>query len=171
MQKLMVVLLVVVLALGVAGCSKDNNPDPNPGPGGKLEGDLAELIEEIYETAELSQNFKDWILGGGVATTEITSENMEWFLGKSDYEFVEAYASEPLISASAYSLILVRVKPGTDIAAMKQEIRQSVDPRKWVCVGVEEQNILVDHVGDVIILIMSNFDGPALLDAFKELDK
>ncbi|MDI9463419.1 MAG: hypothetical protein QM368_07430 [Bacillota bacterium] len=87
----------------------------------------------------------------------------------TEIDFQEAVASEPLIMPSAYELCLVRVKEGADIENIKKQIKDNVDPMKWVCVGVDPENIIVDNIGNVIILIMSDDQGEALHKAFLAL--
>ena len=105
----------------------------------------------------------------GLYEQEITEENIEYHLGSKAITYKEAIASEPVMSTSAYSLCLVRVEEGADIESIMSEIKDNVDPMKWVCVGVDPANIFVDHVGDVIILIMSDEQGDKLMDSFLAL--
>jgi hypothetical protein len=44
-----------------------------------------------------------------------------------------------------------------------------VNPNKWICVGVDEKNVLVDNVGDVVMLVMSDDNAQTLMDSFKGL--
>jgi hypothetical protein len=71
---------------------------------------------------------------------------------------------------SAYSLCLVRVKEGADVEKIKAEIKENVDPMKWVCVGVDPANIIVDNIGDIIVLIMSDSHAQELHLAFRALE-
>ena len=41
--------------------------------------------------------------------------------------------------------------------------------QKWVCVGVDPDNIIVDSIGDIVILIMSDTDAQDLHQAFLSL--
>ncbi|MFA5629285.1 MAG: hypothetical protein WC958_03415 [Dehalococcoidales bacterium] len=164
MKKLVLLLLGLVLCIGTVGCDNGNNNR------GNLEGNLEDILANIYENAKVDESFKEFV-ENGLYTTEITSENVGYFLGKEGLEFESGIASEPMISISAYSLCLVRVKDGTDIAKMKQEIKENADPRKWICVGVDPQNVIVDNVGDVIILLMSNYELEALHNSFLSLGK
>lgn len=136
--------------------------------GANLEGSLEEILAEIYKTAAVSEQFREYAKTG-LQTTEINGENCEYHLGKAEIEFDAAIASEPIMSPSAYSLCLVRVKEGADIEQIKTDIKENADPRKWVCVGVDPDNVIVDNVGDVIILIMSDQEGAALHEAFLAL--
>lgn len=188
MKKLLLIILSLIILLNVTACRADEikNPedsdentqsevtdentqavDTTESPSDSEDG-LEGILDKIYETAAVSAEFKDYI-ATGLQTTPITAENCEYQLGKAGIEFESAIASEPMMSASAYSLCLVRVKEGADIEAVKNEIRENVDPQKWICVGVDPNNIIVDNVGDVLILIMSDNEGTALHDAFLAL--
>jgi hypothetical protein len=63
------------------------------------------------------------------------------------------------------------LKKGADIEKLKSEIKENVNPNKWVCVGVDPSNIIVDNIGDLVILIMSDTDAQALHSAFLALAK
>ena len=73
------------------------------------------------------------------------------------------------MSPGAYSLCLVRVKEGTDIEQMKKDIKENVDPMKWICVGVDKENVIVDSIDDVIFLVMSNTNAQQMHEAFLAL--
>ena len=167
MKKMLLFLLAVAVVLSVSACS-NNNSGPGPGANQGLEGDLESILAEIYDSGEFSENFKEFTIPG-LITAEITAENCEFHLGKSGLEFEEAIVSEHEMSPSAYALCLVRAKDGADIEKLKSEIRDNVDPFKWVCVGVDPGNVIVDSVGDVVILIMSDSDAQALHSAFLSL--
>ncbi len=167
MKKLHLIVLTLILVISFTACqSKDT--DTNPIENNNLEGNLESILDKIYETADVSDSFKDYI-ENGLQTTEIKAENAGYFLGKEDIEFEAAIASEPVMSASAYSLCLVRVKEDADIEKIKTDIKENADPRKWICVGVDPANVIVDNIGDVVILIMSDDGGNALHDAFLQL--
>jgi hypothetical protein len=164
MRKVFTLFLAVVLLLTFTACTS-NVPG---GPTGNLEGSLEEILAKIYETAEVSDSFKEFI-ADGLYTQEITEEWSEYHLGKTGIEYEEAIASEPMMQPSAYSLCLIRAKAGSDVEALKTEIKASVNPMKWVCVGVDPQNIVVDNIGDIVILIMSDYEAVALHEAFLAL--
>ncbi len=171
MKKVMLLLLAFVLATGIVACKAGGtNADPSENPGnGGLEGKLEDILAQIYDKAEFKETSKEFI-ETGLQTVEITAENCEYHLGlKSMKDIEEAIASEPMISASAYALCLVRVKEGADIEKLKTDIKENVNPYKWVCVGVQEENIIVDNIGDVVILIMTDYDTEALHEAFLSL--
>lgn len=135
-----------------------------------FEGSLESILEKIYETADIDDNFKAFIKDG-LMTTEITAENAAYYFGTEGIEFEEGIASDPIMSTSAYNLSLIRVKEGADIEKIKTDIKENVDPMKWVCVGVDPDNIFVDSYENVVILIMSNDQGTALHEGFLALTK
>ena len=184
MKKVVIVLLTITLAFSFTACTTkatntnnqdtDKNQDSNKNEdtdkvgSENLEGSLEDILKKIYDTAATSEQFKEYA-DTGLQKTEITAERTEYYLGKAGIEFEEALSSEPIMSPSAYELDLVRVKEGADIESIKKEMKDNVNPMKWVCVGVDPENIIVDNIGDVIILIMSDDEGKALHDAFLAL--
>jgi hypothetical protein len=113
-----------------------------------LNSELKSIIEKIYTTSEVQLP--------KTACTEVTKDNSKYYLGTDNIEFSEALASEPLMGSFAHSLVLLRVENTSDIEKIKAEIKNNVDPRKWICVGVEQENVVVDNIDNLIILIMNN---------------
>lgn len=135
MKKKLLLVVILMGALFLTGC-------------GNIEGSLEDIMAKVY--ANIPENERPMML----MNTEINDENVEYFLGSKDIEYEEALASEPGIGSIAHSVVLVRTKKGADVEAIKDKIEKSVDPRKWVCVGVEKDDIVVESEGDLIILIM-----------------
>ena len=154
MKKISVLVLVFVLMFTFVACSAPTEE--------KLEGSLTEIMQQVYEGIDTELP--------SLADTAITKENSSYFLGVEGMDFVEGIASEPMISAIAHSVCLVRVEDGSDIEQIKANIKDNVDGRKWICVGVEEENIIVENIGDVIILAMTE-NSQVIIDSFKSLGK
>lgn len=159
MKKILLFLLAGIMVFSVVACSSDNQSKDTP----NITGSLEEIMEQIYGGVEADLSFPKDI-------TEITSENAEYFLGVTDIEFVEAIASEPMMSSIAHSVVLLRTKEGADIEGIKTKIKENVDGYKWICVGVEKENIIVDNIGDLVILIMDE-NSKELHDSFLALSK
>ena len=123
---------------------------------------LEGIMEKIYSGTGLEYPM--------LANFEITKENSEFYLGIPNMEFEEAIASEAMMGSQAHSVCLVRVKEGSDIEAIKEEIRTKVDPRKWICVGVEREEVIVTNQDNLILLIIDQFAPEALRDSFLALD-
>jgi hypothetical protein len=170
MKKLLLLMIALITVFSLAAC-KSNDADQTGGnKTGNLEGSLEDIMAKIYETAVVDDNFKEYIKLG-LFNDEVTAERTEYYLGKADIEFETALASEPMMQPGAYSLVLVRVKEGADVEKIKTDIKENVDPMKWICVGVKEENIIVDSIGDVIFLVMSDDQAKPLHNAFLALEK
>lgn len=144
MKKALLVFTAVVLIFTLSACGDSANQAT------EVSGTLEELIEKIY--AESATDFSEV----ATALTEINAENIEYYLGTTDIDYQEALASEPMMSAIAHSIVLVRVNEGADIEATKAKIKNKVDGNKWICVGVEDKDIIVDSIDNLLILIMDN---------------
>lgn len=106
-----------------------------------------------------------------VATTRITDETAEYYLGLKDLSQVEeAVASESAIGSIPHSVCLVRAKDGVDVEALKEEIRTSVNPRKWICVGVEREDIVMASQGNLILMVINPDIPQQIADSFMKLD-
>jgi len=136
----------------------DSEPDTKPGNGSNL-SDLMTAIEE--NGIAKHEVLKD----GYYARSEITNDNLEYHFGTSDIVFEEGIVLEPEMGG-AFSVCLISVPEGNDIEAIKTKIKENVDPMKWVCMGVDPQNIFVESSGNVIILVMSDDGGQELIDTF-----
>lgn len=128
----------------------------------KVDGKLEDLMTKIYE--DIPEDERPMML----MNVEVTAENVEYYLGTADIEYEEALASESGVGSIAHSVVLVRVKEDADIDKIKKNIKDNVNPRKWVCVEAEE--VIVDSRGDLVILIMStSTNAKKLQDGFKSL--
>lgn len=114
-----------------------------------LTGTLDEIMKGVY--AGLGEDDMP-----AVGNVELTKENIEFYVGTSDLDFKEALASDALIMAIPHSVVLVRLNDGADVEKAKQKIKESADPRKWIC--VEAEKTIVENRGNVIILIMTTSD-------------
>ncbi len=160
MKKSFLLLLLCAILVASTGCSKkatDTISENN-----FLKGELSEIVKKTYEQSGVEM--------AETVDTVLNAENQQYFIGSNDIEYLEGLASEPMMSSSAHSVVLLRVKEGADIEKIKEEIKTKVDPRKWICVGVEPENVIVDHIDNVVILIMNN-ESAKLHEAFKTLAK
>lgn len=148
MKKIICLLLCALLLAGAFGCRKKQT---SPAKDQAVSGTLTEIFARIYENADLELP--------KLAETEITKENMRVFLGTDSFSFTEGLASEAMVSAIPFSVCLLRLPEDADVAAVKQAIKDNANPNKWICVGVDESNVIVDSIGNLVILIMA--DGAA----------
>ena len=129
-------LLVMGLFL-VTGCGNKN-----------VEGSLEDIMTKLY--AEIPEDNRP----GGLTNMEINDENIESFIGTDDVEYIEAIASESMMGSIAHSVVLIRVKDTSEIEEYKKEILENVNPRKWICVGVEKEEVIVESKGDLIMVVI-----------------
>lgn len=137
LKKLLLLLLVCTTITTLTGCAEKN-----------VEGTLEEIITKVY--ADIPEDERPMML----TNMEVNEENIEGFLGTSDIEYESALASESAVGSIAHSVVLVRTKDNADIESIKTKIKENVDPRKWICVGVEEEDVIVKNKGNLIVLIM-----------------
>ncbi len=153
MKKIGYGLLILSLVLCFAGCQKQSE---------NISGSLSDIMKEVYKNIpedELPELINE----------KVNKDNQEYYLGSSDITYKEALASEPLMSSVAHSVVLVRANSVKDVDNIKKEIKEKIDPRKWVCVGVDEKNVLVESKGDLVILIMDNKYATTIRDNFLNL--
>lgn len=151
MKKLIALVMALVLMLSFAACGAAE--------GGKtISGTLPEIIDNIYAAADLDADTRDFVDSDvyGPVTMEIDAESMIYYFGVEIPDAEEAVFSEPMMNANPFSVCLVRVKEGTDVEALKKDIKANADPRKWVCVGVEDSDVRVESIGNVVLLVMAN---------------
>jgi len=137
--KTLLLLIVCTSIIALTGCTNKN-----------IEGNLDEIISKIY--TEIPADEMPML--DNIDVLEMAPDNIEYYIGTTDIEYEEILASEPMMSSIAYSVVLVRMKDGADIEEAKTKIKDNVDPRKWLCVEVPKEDIIVKNKGDLIILIM-----------------
>ena len=75
--------------------------------------------------------------------------------------------SEPLVTAQAYSVAIVRVKDNADVEKIKQEMLDNIDMRRWICVSAEQ--LYITNSGNVIFSVMVDKDvAKAVYNDFKK---
>ena len=167
MKKILVLFMTGVMLAGVlAGCGKkatEENKTAN------LEGTCSEILEKVYETAELDADFRESLQY--YENTEIPSDDEEmesYMIGTNGVDYTDSVYSAPMMSSIAYQCVLLRLEADEDVEAAKQTLLAAADPRKWIC--VEAESIQVENVGDVVMVIMANEEtANAMVAAFKAL--
>ena len=85
------------------------------------------------------------------------SDAVAAYLGTSEISIKEALACEPAMTSVPHSVVLVRLNDAKDAEAAVAKIKEKANPRKWIC--VEAKNVVVDSIGDLVILIMVDSEG------------
>ena len=101
---------------------------------------------------------------------EVNADNVNWYLGLNECDFKEALANEPLIGSIAHSAVLVRGNEGQDMEALKEEVRANLNTNKWICVGIDSEDLVTEIRGNVLLVII-DAEGRAqkMVEVFKSL--
>ncbi len=153
MKKIGYVFMITMICFLFIGCGKNQSNIQEP---------LSDVMKKLYEN--ISEDEMPLL-----ETVEVTKENQEYYLGNISFNYQEALASEPVMSSIAHSVVLIRLKDTKNIESIKKEIKEKVDPNKWICVGVEDKNVIVVSKGNLILLVMDDEYATQIRDNFLNL--
>lgn len=177
-------LLTLTLAFILVLCTRcaERKPEGNGAGGVPPNGDdhtaLEYFLDEIYACGGYSKMLTDMlnappstedVFYNHLVTTRITEENEKYFLGSTELVYDAAIASDPAMSPTLYSLCLLSASDSEQAEKLAKELKKSADPRKWVCMGLPDENVYVAQSGCYVMLVMSAEDGERLTDAFYEV--
>ena len=74
-----------------------------------------------------------------------------------------------MIGVMPHSIVVFRVEEGSDVEAIVQKVRETADPQKWICVGVDPDKVLVESIGHTIALVIDE-NSQVIMDAFLAQD-
>ena len=164
MKKVIALLLVLALALSVAACGEKKTA-------ASLEGTMEENVTKIMEANPVE-------FMGGLIPIDLTdtSEDGLWMIKSftgldSAEQITDVSVYEPMTGSQAFSLVMVRVAEAAEAKAVAEQMKQNIDPRKWICVGADE--VMAAGYGDTVLFIMvdSNLGLKAqtYVDAFADI--
>ena len=165
MKKFIALMLVIAMAASLAACG-NKAADKTP-----LEGTMEENTMKVMEIAPVE-------FMGGIIPVDLTdtSEDGKWavsyFTGLSDAaKITDVAVYESMMGSQAFSLVMVRTAEGEDAKAVAQEMKDNIDPRKWICVGADE--IMAAGYGDTVMFIMVDsqlgLKAQSYVDAFAQV--
>lgn len=138
MKKIFVVICMILSVAMLSGCGKEKN----------VEGKLTDLMEKLY--SDIPSTERPMALGN----IEVNEENIESFIGTKNVDYEEIIASESMIGSIAHSVVLIRTKSNANVEEIKKEIKEKIDPRKWICVGIERDEVVVKSRGNLILVLV-----------------
>ena len=136
-KQLALALVFLTLCCALAACRRAETPGTTAGTSGgssNLTGmSLSAIVDAIYAQHPME-------LPLGTIDVELTDHYaVKSYLGLDSSEKIsEAVASESMLGAQAYSLVLCRVKNAADAPAVARQMRDGIDQRKWVCVHADD---------------------------------
>ena len=161
MKRLLTIMLLTIMsATLLVSCGKKEEEKP------ALTGDLSQIMDKIYENKKVDLPIE-------TIPVDLNDEfALTSYTGLTDSSQIkEAVASESMIGAQAYSVVLVRVKDSANVKNVADAMIKGIDPRKWVC--VEADDIKVATYGDVVLYVMLTSElkdyvtANELIDSFK----
>lgn len=151
-----IVLVVVVAAVAVFALTGNKAPETSATP---YEGTLEDLTNALYEA-----NPVEFMVGPAMPVELTDVDALYAYLGLESADGIaEATWSESMIGAQPYSLVLAKVADGADMEAIKNDMFNGINTRKWIC--VEADQLRVVSAADVIMLVMAGSEfAPGLAD-------
>ncbi len=121
---------------------------------------MTDVLADLYAGADLDEDTRSAM--AGYETVTLSKEDGSVLLGTDKVDFVDGIYSAPMMSSVPYQCILIRLADGQDGAAAVQAIRDSANPRKWIC--VEAESVVVARKGQVVLFVMANADVASALE-------
>ena len=160
MKKVVALVLSVVMMLSVVACGKQEEKVT------PYEGTLEELVNSIYEI-----HMPGFSVAPAMPIDVADADAVNYYFGLANGDsLTEAVWAETMFGSQPYSMCIARVKEDADMAAVKQEIFDNMNMRKWMCVAAD--HMIVGDARDLVIMVMvgNDFGGSemtnALYDAF-----
>ena len=126
---------------------KPEPEDPEePGETTEADGKLLEILDIVYDGVESPETGK----------AALTPENEKYYLGVTGLDYRAGVGSDALIISIPHSVVLIEMNEGADVEAAMKSIKENADGRKWICVGVEDEDIRVESAGNYILLAMAD---------------
>lgn len=114
------------------------------------EEDVSALFEEIYGGVD------EELLPFGIALTELSMDDddlISYHTGLAEVSDIDSiYLSESMMGSTPYSAVYIKTKDDADAKEVMQQLMDSVDPAKWICVTAEKQ--IAANFGNDVFFVM-----------------
>ena len=181
MKKWIALLLAVVMVLSMAACGR-KKAEPTESTGATeqtqqttqktpLTGTMEENVNKIME-----KNPAQFMGGQMPVDLQDTTEEGLWalkgFTGLDTPEKIKDIAVyEPMTGSQAFSLVLVRVKDAADAKTIAQQMKDNINPRKWICAMADQ--VMAAGYEDVVLFVMVDsqlgLTAQSYVDTFKTI--
>ena len=164
MKKWIGLSLALVMCISLAACGRKKAEQP-------LSGTMSENVDKL-----MAANPVEFMGGQQPIDIQDTSEEGLWALKSytgldSAEKISDAAVYEPMTGSQAFSLVLVRVKNAADTKQIAQEMKENIDPRKWICAGADQ--VMAAGYDDTVLFIMVDSalgkTAQSYVDAFAQL--
>lgn len=159
-----VVIAIVAVVAILVGVFAFGNSKPKSNLTINSAEDLTALIDQIYAGISIEMPM---VMSQQIESTD--AEMVQMYTGLDNGENIDyLVVSEPMMSAQAYSLVLLKVKDGADADSIAKTMNENINTRKWICVTAE--SVYSAASGNVVCLVMSNeATAKTVFESFKTL--
>ena len=163
----LILLAVISFIIFILVSGSGNKGSGNKGNGNKGNVETPIDVNDIINT--INKNNKNVL--PELETLKVDIKNIDEvtsYTGLKTNDGIESIVvSEPLITAQAYSVAIVKVKDNADVEKIKQEMLDNIDMRRWICVSAEQ--LYITNSGNVIFSVMADKDvAKAVYNDFKK---
>ena len=165
MKKWTIYLLLLILPVVLTACAC-NNTAAEP-----LPGTMEENVNRLMQA-----NPAEFMGGLMPINLQDTSEEGLWALKSytgldSTEKITDVAAYEPMTGSQAFSLVMVRVKNAGEAQTVARQMKDNINPRKWICAGADQ--VMAAGYGDTVMFIMLDSalgkTAQSYVDAFRSL--
>lgn len=177
MKKRLVMLWVVAAlsAVMLTGCGEGNRnsdetvTEETKEPSGMVHIDSADDVTAFFD--EVYGGVAEDLLPYEVTTTELSLDDedlISYHTGLAEVSGIDGiYLSESMMSSTAYSAVYIRTKDDADAEEIRQQLMDSINPSKWICVTAEKQ-IAATFGKDIFFVMGSAETADAVFERAKE---
>ena len=166
----LILLAAISFIIFILVSGSGNKGSGNKGSGNKGNVETPKAINDINDIINtINKNNKNVL--PELETMKVDIKNIDEvtsYTGLKTTDGIESIVvSEPLITAQAYSVAIVKVKDNADVEKIKQEMLDNIDMRRWICVSAEQ--LYITNSVNVIFSVMADKDiAKAVYNDFKK---
>ena len=174
MKKTIAAVLALTMLLSLAACRRKTDTTPTDDSGENkdaLSGTMQENVDKLIQANPVQ------FMGGHMPVDlQDTSEEGLWALKSytgldSGNDLTDVAVYEPMTGSQAFSLVMVRLDDGVDAKTVARQMKENINPRKWICAGADQ--VMAAGYGDVVMFIMVDstlgLTAQSYVDAFATL--